>query len=238
MTRLAALLSAIAPPPPGGAEAAERHLASLSKPRGSVGRLEELALRLALLRGGAPEIRHPVIFTFAADHGVAAEGVSAYPQTVTAQMVENFLRGGAAINVLARQAGVRLVVADFGVVTPVPARAGLVRVRIRAGTDSMARGPAMTREKSLAATEAGAAVAGLGNEALDEGADLVGTGEMGMGNTTAASAITAALTGVPVEEVTGRGTGIDDATLVRKIDAIRRALQVNRPEPADPVDVL
>jgi nicotinate-nucleotide--dimethylbenzimidazole phosphoribosyltransferase len=107
MTRLAELLSAIAPLPPGGADAAERHLDSLTKPPGSLGRLEEIALRLALLRGGAPEVRHPVILTFAADHGVVAEGVSAYPQVVTAQMVENFLRGGAAVTVLARQAGAR-----------------------------------------------------------------------------------------------------------------------------------
>src|SRR5262249_60188832 len=182
MPRLAALLSAIAPPPPGGAEAAERHLASLSKPRGSVGRLEELALRLALLRGGAPEIRHPVIFTFAADHGVAAEGVRAYPQVVTAQMVENFLRGGAAVNVLARQAGARLVVADFGVAAPLERSDRLVSCPIGPGTANIAAGPAMTRAQAIRAIETGAALA---DQAPDAGADLLAPGPGGLGTTRA-----------------------------------------------------
>src|SRR5205809_2525438 len=153
---LARLRSAITAPPAGGLADGQRHLDSLTKPPGSLGRLEELAARLAGLAGGAPRVERPHIFTFAADHGVVAEGVSAYPQTVTAQMVENFLRGGAAINVLARQAGARLVVADFGVVTSGPARAGLVQARISAGTDNMARGPAMTRANAVAAVEKGA----------------------------------------------------------------------------------
>src|SRR5437867_12315370 len=131
MTQLSRLLSAVAPPPLDGAEAAKRHLDGLTKPPGSLGRLEEIALRLALLRGGAPEVGHPVIFTFAADHGVTAEGVSAYPQAVTAQMVENFLRGGAAVNVLARQAGARLVVADFGVAAPLTRSTGLGACPVR-----------------------------------------------------------------------------------------------------------
>jgi nicotinate-nucleotide--dimethylbenzimidazole phosphoribosyltransferase len=235
MTRLAALLSAIAPPPPGGAEAAERHLASLTKPPGSLGRLEELALRLALLRGGAPEIRHPIIFTFAADHGVTAEGVSAYPQVVTAQMVENFLRGGAAVNVLARQAGARLVVADFGVAAPLERSDRLVSCPIAPGTANIAAGPAMTRAQAIRAIETGAALA---DQALDAGADLLGTGEMGIGNTTAASAIAAVLTGGAPERVTGRGTGIDDATLARKVAVVRRALEVNGPDARDGLDVL
>ena len=235
VSNLPRLLSAIRAPAGDVAAEARRHVDALTKPPGSLGRLEDLAVRLAVLRGGAPSVDAPVIFTFAGDHGVVAEGVSAYPQTVTAQMVENFLRGGAAINVLARQAGARLVVADFGVVTSGPARAGLVQARISAGTDNMARGPAMTRANAVAAIEKGAKLA---LDALDGGADLVGTGEMGIGNTTAASAITSALTGAPVEQVTGRGTGIDDATLARKIDAISRALDVNRPDPGDPIDVL
>ena len=235
MTRLAELLSAIAPPPPGGADAAERHLDSLTKPAGSLGRLEEIALRLALLRGGSPEVRHPVIFTFAADHGVAAEGVSAYPQVVTAQMVENFLRGGAAVNVLARQAGARLVVADFGVAAPLERSERLVVCPIGPGTANIAAGPAMTREQAVRAIETGAALA---QQALDAGADLLATGEMGIGNTTVASAIAAALTGGAPERVTGRGTGVDDATLARKIEVVRRALEVNRPDAGDGLDVL
>ena len=235
MTRLAELLSAIAPPPPGGADAAERHLDSLTKPAGSLGRLEEIALRLALLRGGAPEVRHPVIFTFAADHGVAAEGVSAYPQVVTAQMVENFLRGGAAVNVLARQAGARLVVADFGVAAPLERSERLVACPIGPGTANIAAGPAMTREQAVRAIETGAVLA---QQALDAGADLLATGEMGIGNTTVASAIAAALTGGAPERVTGRGTGVDDATLARKVAVVRRALEVNQPDAGDGLDVL
>jgi nicotinate-nucleotide--dimethylbenzimidazole phosphoribosyltransferase len=235
MTRLDELLSAIAPPPPGGVEAAARHLDSLTKPPGSLGRLEEIALRLALLRGGAPEIRHPVIFTFAADHGVVAEGVSAYPQVVTAQMVENFLRGGAAVNVLARQAGARLVVADFGVAAPLERSERLVACPIGPGTANIAAGPAMTREQAIRAIETGAALA---QQALDAGADLLATGEMGIGNTTAASAIAAVLTGGAPERVTGRGTGVDDATLGRKVAVVRRAVEVNRPDARDGLDVL
>src|SRR5437867_4481684 len=148
MTQLSRLLSAVAPPPLDGAEAAQRHLDGLTKPPGSLGRLEEIALRLALLRGSAPEVGHPVIFTFAADHGVVAEGVSAYPQVVTAQMVENFLRGGAAVNVLARQAGARVVVADLGVASPpLQGSANLVARPIGPGTGNIAAGPAMTREQ-------------------------------------------------------------------------------------------
>lgn len=235
MTRLAELLSAIAPPARGGVEAAERHLDSLTKPPGSLGRLEEIALRLALLRGGAPEIHHPVIFTFAADHGVAAEGVSAYPQVVTAQMVENFLCGGAAVNVLARQAGAQLVVADFGVAAALERSERLVACPIGPGTANIARGPAMTREQATRAIETGAALA---EQALAAGADLLATGEMGIGNTTTASAIASALTGAAPERVTGRGTGVGDATLARKVTVVRQALEVNRPDARDGLDVL
>src|SRR5207253_2668675 len=156
---LARLRSAITAPPAGGLAAGQRHLDSLTKPPGSLGRLEEIAARLAVLTGGAPRVERPHIFTFAADHGVVAEGVSAYPQIVTAQMVENFLRGGAAVNVLARQAGARVVVADFGVATPLGAPERLVVRRIAAGTRNMAHGPAMSRAQAIAAIEAGAALA-------------------------------------------------------------------------------
>src|SRR6266545_7002592 len=235
MTRLSRLLSAVAPPPFDGAEAAQRHLDGLTKPPGSLGRLEEIALRLALLRGRAPEVEHPVIFTFAADHGVVAEGVSAYPQVVTAQMVENFLRGGAAVNVLARQAGARVVVADLGVASPLHGSANLVARPIGPGTANIAAGPAMTLEQAIRAIEAGAALA---EDALDGGADLLATGEMGIGNTTVASAITAAITGAAAERVTGRGTGVDDATLARKVAVVRQALEINRPDAGDGLDVL
>src|SRR2546422_5932920 len=235
MISVDSLRDAIAAPAPGAAHDARRHLDTLTKPPGSLGRLEELATRLVALTGAPPRVERPVIFTFAADHGVAAESVSAYPQSVTAQMVENFLRGGAAVNVLARQARARVVVADFGVANPIPGSPELVSCPMAPGTANMARGPAMTREHAVRAIETGARLA---EQALDAGADLLATGEMGIGNTTAASAITAAITGAAPERVTGRGTGVDDAALARKVDVVRRALAVNAPDPGDGVGVL
>ncbi|MBM3220639.1 MAG: nicotinate-nucleotide--dimethylbenzimidazole phosphoribosyltransferase [Candidatus Rokubacteria bacterium] len=232
------LREAITAPDEGAAVAARRHLDALTKPPGSLGRLEDLAVRLAVLRGGAPRVEQPVVFVFAGDHGIVAEGVSAYPQTVTAQMVENFLAGGAAINVLARQAGARVVVADFGVAMPVLPNAeahDLARVRIAPGTANMAVGPAMSHAQAIAAIEAGAALA---EDAAERGADLFAIGEMGIGNTTAASAITAAVTGAAPDDVTGRGTGVDDATWRRKIDVVGRALAINRPDPREGLAVL
>ena len=232
---LSSLRSAIGAPPAEGFAAAHRHLDRLTKPPGSLGRLEEIAARLAVLRGGAPRVERPVIFVFAADHGVVAEGVSAYPQIVTAQMVENFLRGGAAVNVLARQAGARVVVADFGVANPIAGSPELHACPIAPGTANMTRGPAMTRAQAVRAIETGARLA---EHALDAGADLLATGEMGIGNTTAASAITAAITGALPERVTGRGTGVDDAAVARKVDVVGRALAVNAPDARDGLDVL
>ena len=235
MTTLGALREAITAPRAGAAAAARRHLDTLTKPPGSLGRLEELAARLVALTGAAPRIAQPVIFTFAADHGVVAEGVSAYPQSVTAQMVENFLRGGAAVNVLARDCSARVVVADFGVASSVSGSETLVRCSLGAGTANMTRGPAMRREQAEAAIERGARLA---MDAIDAGADLVATGDMGIGNTTAASAITSAITGALPEAVTGRGTGVDDDGWRRKLEVVRRALATNRPDPRDAVDVL
>ena len=232
---LSRLREAIGGPDVAAAAEAQRHLDALTKPPGSLGRLEELAVRLTSLTGHGPAVTQPVIFTFAADHGVVAEGVSAYPQSVTAQMVENFLRGGAAVNVLAREVGARVVVADFGVAAPPTVTDGLIVRRVAAGTQNLAVGPAMTREQALAAIEHGAALA---EEAIATGADLLGTGEMGIGNTTAASAITAAITGEPADAVTGRGTGVDDTGWRRKVAVVRRALLVNHPDPADGLDVL
>jgi nicotinate-nucleotide--dimethylbenzimidazole phosphoribosyltransferase len=232
---LSSLRDAIGGPLAPAAAAALRHLDTLTKPPGSLGRLEELAVRWSALTGRPPRVTTPVILTLAADHGVVAEGVSAYPQSVTAQMVENFLRGGAAVNVLARQVGARVVVADFGVTTPLGTPAGLVVRRVAGATRSMARGPAMTTAQAVEAVEAGAELA---EEAIAAGADLLGTGDMGIGNTTAASAITAAITGAAPEAVTGRGTGIDEAGWRRKVDVVRRALDVNAPDPADGLDVM
>jgi nicotinate-nucleotide--dimethylbenzimidazole phosphoribosyltransferase len=230
-------LPSIAPLPDPGAELeARRRLDQLTKPPGSLGRLEELAVRLSGIAGVCPPPLHdPVIFTLAADHGVVAQGVSAYPQAVTAQMVENFLRGGAAVNVLAHHAGARVVVADLGVAAPLPRHPDLRDHRVAAGTADMTRGPAMTPEQCARAVEAGLA---LVETERARGADLIGTGEMGIGNTTAASAIVAALTGASPESVTGPGTGVDAAGRRRKVEAIRRALAVSRPDPADALDTL
>ncbi len=236
MSALQKLLSRIVPPDPALAARAQAHLDRLTKPPGSLGRLEELARRVVEITGKEPpRVRRPVIFTLAGDHGVVAEGVSAYPQVVTAQMLENFLRGGAAVNVLARHAGARVVVADFGVAAPLASHPALVVKKVAPGTQNFCRGPAMTRDQAVQAIEGGIALA-EGEAAA--GSDLIGLGEMGIGNTTAASAITAALTGAPIEAVTGRGTGIDEAAWERKVAVIRRALAVNRPDPADAIDVL
>lgn len=223
-------------PDPGAEVAARRRLDRLTKPPGSLGRLEELAVRLAAISGHfPPPLRDPVIFTLAADHGVVAQGVSAYPQIVTAQMVENFLAGGAAVNVLARQAGARVVVADLGVAGPLPCHPDLRDHKVGPGTADMTAGPAMTPAQCAQAIAAGI---GLVEAERARGADLIGTGEMGIGNTTAASAIVAALTGATPESVTGPGTGVGAAGRRRKVEAIRRALELNRPDPSDPLDTL
>jgi nicotinate-nucleotide--dimethylbenzimidazole phosphoribosyltransferase len=233
VSALARLVAAVVPPDPRLAGAARRRLDSLTKPPGSLGRLEELATRVVVITGDPmPSVEAPVIFTLAGDHGVAAEGVSAYPQAVTAQMVENLARGGAAVNALARHVGAAVVVADLGVAAALPALPGIASRRVAPGTRSLTRGPAMTREEALAAIAAGAALV----EAAS--LDCVGTGEMGIGNTTAASALTAALTGVDPAAVTGRGTGIDDAAWLRKVRAVRGALRANPPAATDPLGVL
>ncbi len=236
MSALTKLRSRIGPPDAGAEVEARRRLDQLTKPPGSLGRLEELAVRLAGITGACPPpLRDPVIFTLAGDHGVVAQGVSAYPQIVTAQMVENFLRGGAAVNVLARQVEARIVVADLGVATPLPLHPDLKALKVAPGTQDMTLGPAMTRDQAIQAIEAGI---GLVEAERAHGADLVGTGEMGIGNTTAASALVAALTGASPESVTGPGTGVDPAGRRRKAEAIRRALARNVPDPADPLDTL
>lgn len=209
---------------------------NLTKPQGSLGLLEELSVKVAGIQGLArPKIRDKVIVTMAGDHGVAAEGVSLFPQEVTAQMVYNFLRGGAGINVLARHVGVRVVVVDMGVATDLEPHPKLLAKKVAHGTKNMAQGPAMNREEAIWTIEAGIEVV---ESELSRGMDIVGTGDMGIGNTTPSSAIVAALTGVPVADVTGRGTGIGNEQLAHKVEVIERALAVNRPDPADPLDVL
>jgi len=209
---------------------------NLTKPQGSLGLLEELSVKVAGIKGLAqPRIRDKVIVTMAGDHGVAAEGVSLFPQEVTAQMVYNFLRGGAGINVLARHVGARVVVVDIGVATDLEPHPKLLVKKVAYGTKNMAQGPAMSREEAIQSIETGIEIV---ESELSRGMDIVGTGDMGIGNTTPSSAIVAALTGAPVADVTGRGTGIDDEQLAHKVETIERALAVNRPDPADPLDVL
>lgn len=223
--------------------AAGDRLDRLTKPPGSLGRLESLVVTLAGITGRADAVvtRRAVIVA-AADHGVTRRGVSAYPSEVTAQMVVNFLAGGAAINVLAGQAGATLTVIDVGVASAIPVvtdatgRGGrLVDARVRAGTADMTEGPAMTRGEALAAIAAGLRV---GDAAIAGGCDVLAIGEMGIGNTTAASAVTAVIAAVAAEDVTGRGTGLDDAGVERKVATIRTALAMNAPDRADPLGVL
>ncbi len=215
---------------------AQRRLDHLTKPLGSLGRLESLAKQIVgITRNAAPRLSRKAIITMAADHGVAQEGVSAYPQAVTRQMVANFLQGGAGINVLARHVGARVVVVDMGVAGELASHPDLIVRKIAPGTANMARGPAMTHEQASAAIQAGREVV---ERERARGLDILGTGDMGIGNTTASSAITAVMTGAAADRVTGRGTGIDEAALARKTAVIQRALAVNRPDPADPLDVL
>lgn len=214
----------------------QARLDRLTKPQGSLGLLEATACQVVATTGKKnPEFHRKVVFCFAADHGVVAEGVSAYPQAVTPQMVLNFLNGGAAINVLARQAGARIVVADLGVAADLPAHPDLVSRKIAPGTANFSRGPAMTPVQARAAVEAGILIA---EDEIEAGADLLATGEMGIGNTTAASAIVSACTGLEPLEATGYGTGIDEEGRRRKAEVIRRALDLNKPDPAKPLDVL
>jgi nicotinate-nucleotide--dimethylbenzimidazole phosphoribosyltransferase len=182
-----------------------------------------------------PDIPRAAIYTFAADHGIVQEGVSAYPPEVTAQMVLNFLRGGAGVNVLAQHAGAEVRVVDIGVASEFPILPNLIQGKIASGTRNFLREPAMTREQALRALEVGATLA---QDAAREGIGLLGTGDMGIGNTTASAAITAVLTGEPARNVTGRGTGIDASTLSRKVGVIEAALALHRLKPDDALDVL
>ena len=209
---------------------------TLTKPLGSLGRLEDLSVQLAGIFGQAtPSIRRKAIILAAGDHGVVAEGVSAYPQEVTPAMVMNFLSGGAAINVLSRHAGAEIIIVDAGVASDLPPDPRLREAKIGRGTANMAVGPAMSRQQAVQCIETGIETA---HEQIAEGADLVACGDMGIGNTTPSSAITAVITGTDPSITTGRGTGVDDAGLDRKVEVIKRAIDVNRPDPKDGLDVL
>ncbi|RJS75929.1 nicotinate-nucleotide--dimethylbenzimidazole phosphoribosyltransferase, partial [Methanophagales archaeon] len=215
---------------------------TLTKPRGSLGVLESLSVKIAGITASyKPAVANKVIITMAGDHGVAVEGVSAYPVEVTAQMVYNFLHGGAAINVLARHIGARVVVVDMGVAAdielePVEHRSyDFINRKIAYGTANMTKGPSMSYEDAERSIEAGIEV--LEHE-IEKGVGIVGVGDMGIGNTTPSSAIVAFITGAPVERVTGRGTGLDDGGLESKIKTIKKAIELNKPDRGDAIDIL
>jgi nicotinate-nucleotide--dimethylbenzimidazole phosphoribosyltransferase len=229
-------LGRIKPVNPDLLQQAQLLLDSKTKPLGSLGRLEEFARRIAAISGGRkPDISKKVIFTFAGDHGIVEEGVSLFPKEVTPQMVMNFLSGGAGINVLARHVGADVRVVDVGVDYDFADTAGLIHKKVARGTKNFAKGPAMTREEMLAALTVGIELA---DRCKVEGIGLVGTGEMGIGNSTPSSAIIAAISGKSVTEVTHRGTGIGDEALANKIRVIELGLSINKPDRRDPLDVL
>jgi nicotinate-nucleotide--dimethylbenzimidazole phosphoribosyltransferase len=218
------------------AEEAQQRLDNLTKPLGSLGRLEEFARRVVAITGDKmPVLDKKVVFTFAGDHGIADDGVSAYPKEVTPQMVLNFLRGGAGINVLSRHAGADVVVVDIGVAYDFNGTPGLVSRKIMRGTANMRKGPAMTRAQAEQCIQVGI---DLAREYAKKGYRIFGTGDMGIGNTTPSSAIASVLTGTPVADVTGRGTGITEESLGRKVAIIEECIAKNRPDPKDPIDVL
>lgn len=238
MNLLENTIQKIIPQDPAARAKARARLDQLTMPHWALGRLMNLAEDLAgMTRSMHPPVERKVIVTMAGDHGVVAEGVSKYPQEVTPQMVYNFVQGGAGINALARQAGVRVIVVDMGVagdLTPLAESGKIISKRIGPGTRNMARGPAMTRDEAIRSIEAGIEIA------LEFGpsVDLFGSGDMGIGNTTPSSSIVAVLSGSDVPSVTGRGTGIDDNQLLHKINVIERSLNVNCPDPNNPLDIL
>ena len=214
----------------------QNHLDNLTKPPGSLGMLEDIAKKYCIARQTTtPRIGKKAIFTFAGDHGVVEEGVSAYPKEVTPQMVLNMLNGGAAINVLARHANASVNVVDIGVDFDFEDAPGLIKKKINRGTNNIRKGPAMTKEEAVQAIGVGIELA---NRAAEQGVDLLGTGDMGIGNTTPSAALFAALMPEKVENITGRGTGIDDNKLKHKIEVIKDALEVNKKLLTDPIGTL
>ena len=222
------------------AKKTQKRLDNLTKPQGSLGRLEELAMQVVgITEKKNPPFKNKVIFIMAADHGITEEGVSAYPEEVTSQMVYNFIRGGAGINVLANHVGARVVVVDMGVVSKLQITNYKLQNfrdrKINYGTKNIAKGPAMSRKEAVRSVEAGIEVF---DEELSSGIDIAGTGDMGIGNTTPSSAIASCLTGKSVEDMSGRGTGINDEVFFRKVEIIKKAISVNKPNPDDAIDVL
>jgi len=214
----------------------QNRLDNLTKPQGSLGRLEELAKQVVEITGEeTPSLKNKVIFTMAGDHGVVEEGVSAYPKEVTPQMVYNFIKGGAGINVLAKHVGARVAVVDMGVACDLEPHSDLIVKKVSFGTKNMTKGPCMTKEEAIKSIENGIEVL---EEGCKKGIDIVGTGDMGIGNTTPSSAIAAVITAKPVEVVTGRGTGIDNEALSNKVAVIKKAIEVNKPDANDAIDVL
>lgn len=236
MGTLEKILKEIKPLDDSAMSAARQRQNILTKPPGSLGRLEELSVQIAGIRRDAmPEIKHKSVIVMASDHGVVEEGVSLYPQEVTRQMVINFLKGGAAIDVLAAHVGARVIVVDMGVKGGFPPLPGLVCKMIDFGTKNITKGPAMSRSQAIDSIEAGIQVVEM---EIGKKLDIIATGDMGIGNTTVSSAIFAAMSGRPVKKVTGRGTGIGDKQLAHKVRVIETALKVNKPDPRDPIDVL
>ena len=236
MTELSQIISQIEPLDPAWEKRAQERLDSLTKPRGSLGRLEELAARyVAITREPMPSLDQKWVVVFAADHGVVAEGVSAYPQEVTYQMVLNFLRGGAGINVLSRLVKSRVAVVDIGVNHDFGQMPDLIIRKVAHGSRNMSKEPAMTREEAIRAILIGVEMAEL---ATASGMDAMAAGDMGIGNTTPAAALASVFTGRPVAAVTGRGTGIEDQTLRHKIAVINRALAMHQPSAEDPIGAL
>ena len=233
---LAQAIELIRPADVGAMSRAEARQLTLTKPPGSLGRLEQVSIRLAGMFGTErPSIGGKAVIIAAGDHGVVAQGVTGYPQEVTAQMVLNFLSGGAAISVISRQLGIRQVIVDAGVAVDLPYNPELRTLKIGRGTADISQGPAMSREQSVQCMEAGIALAA---EVVESGVDLLATGDMGIGNTTASSAITAATTGSPPEETTGEGTGRSPEEMQHKIGVVRTALEINAPDPSDGVGLL
>lgn len=236
MSRLAETIASIRALDQTAMNMARARQDQLTKPRGALGRLETLSIQIAGMTGNPrPCLRAPAVVIMAADHGIAHQKVSAYPVEVTAQMVLNFLAGGAAINVLARHIGARVLVVDMGIAVDMPLHPDLRVCKMALGTADFTREPAMSRIRALSAVETGIA---LVTNLIEAGVDIVATGEMGIGNTSASSAIVAAITRRSVVEVTGRGTGVDDAGLERKIALIEQALARHQPDPDDGLDVL
>ena len=236
MNLLKQTLESIVRTDPTMGKEAQKRLDNLTKPPGSLGILEKIVVQLAQIQGKSmPTLGDKVVMTMAGDHGVVEEGVSAFPQEVTPQMVLNFLNQGAAINVLATHAAARVVVTDVGIAGELIDHPDLNNCRVRSGTRNMVTGPAMTKEEAVAAIEVGIK---LVCEEIDKGATIIATGEMGIGNTTPSSAILACFSGKDVEFITGRGTGLDDRGLVKKQQAIKKALEINNPDPKDALDVL